>query len=873
MKVSGYGLPLLVALSIALVTLIVCTDPSQPDFNIEAEFTEDQIQTDGLPYIDSLFRLYVLAQGVEPLSFLWYKNDSALSGDTCDTLLFDALRLADGGTYTCIVWNEFAEDTTLPYSLTVFIPPFILKHPQSIGTVVGDSAEFSISVIGSVPLSCQWQKNGVNIPGATDSVYTTPTVVLTDNNAQYRCVVSNSAGSVTSNIAILTVTENSIKPEITGNPEDVSVVAGDSTTFSVSATGTTPLLYQWQKNDSDITGATAMTYTTTATTAADSGSLFRCIVSNNVGSDTSRAAMLKVNKVNHPPVCKDTALTAVEGVPVPVNIFATDPDSDPLTWTILQGPVNGKVTATSGNVIATAPEFSYTAKDLISSNTDPLKVQIDDGVHQIEVTVTITITADNDAPVIDTVPSVSAVEDVTTPYAISIAGHDPEGSALKWYIDKSPTKGTLDKLEGDISTGIEMQYTLKNDSCGVDSLTFYLLDPENNSSDTQTVHITITGVNDAPVINSQSTTLSCLEDNNLLLQLSHLNVTDIDNNISELSLIVIDSVHYKIVSGTTIVPDQNYNGPLTVYVKVSDGTDESDIFDMAVTVKPIDDKPVISFFNDLNYALFYSTTDITTILSDADKDLDSIFFYVNSVLTRKSKLNGNSTAYTYKWAHTVFNLKELGKSYGIEAIVTDTNGLRDTAVSTIIIVPSLVSDTLSVRVVLDANDIRNSVYDFITVKNGRIDTLKLSYASPKLTVLPPEIGNVTNLVRLDVWDQNLTSIPSEIGNLVNLDYINFTHNSLTTIPAEIGNLKKLTQFYFHYNVLTSIPSEVGNLENIRVFWLHENELKSLPNSLTSLNAVTDFSINQNRLPTDSQDPWALWADGLDGGNWRDNQKP
>ena len=88
------------------------------------------------------------------------------------------------------------------------VPPSITMHPANQTVAVGQSATFSVSATGSTPLAYQWQRNGVNIPGATSSSYTTGPVAASDNGAQFRCVVSNAFGSVTSNSATLTVTAN-----------------------------------------------------------------------------------------------------------------------------------------------------------------------------------------------------------------------------------------------------------------------------------------------------------------------------------------------------------------------------------------------------------------------------------------------------------------------------------------------------------------------------------------------------------------------------------------------------------------------------------------------------------------------------------------
>ncbi len=92
-------------------------------------------------------------------------------------------------------------------------------------------------------------------------------------------------------------TTNPDAPAITAQPANVSVTIGQTATFSVVATGTAPLIYQWQKNTVSIAGATSASYTTPATTSADNGAAFRVVVTNSVNSVTSNSATLIVNAV------------------------------------------------------------------------------------------------------------------------------------------------------------------------------------------------------------------------------------------------------------------------------------------------------------------------------------------------------------------------------------------------------------------------------------------------------------------------------------------------------------------------------------------------------------------------------------------------
>jgi len=86
-----------------------------------------------------------------------------------------------------------------------------------------------------------------------------------------------------------------VAPAITTQPASQTVIAGKTASFTVAATGTAPLTYQWSKNGGAISGATSSTYTTPAETTADNNAQFTVAVSNTAGNATSNAAILTVN--------------------------------------------------------------------------------------------------------------------------------------------------------------------------------------------------------------------------------------------------------------------------------------------------------------------------------------------------------------------------------------------------------------------------------------------------------------------------------------------------------------------------------------------------------------------------------------------------
>ena len=177
---------------------------------------------------------------------------------------------------------------------TTVAAPTISSQPSSKTMTAGQTATFSVTASGTSPLSYQWQRGGAAISGATSSAYTTAATTSADNGGQFRVIVSNSKGSVTSNTATLTVNSAMVSPIISSQPTSMTVSEGATATFSVTASGTSPLSYQWQKNDSIINGATSSTYTTPATTGADNGARFAANVSNAAGSTTSNDATLGV---------------------------------------------------------------------------------------------------------------------------------------------------------------------------------------------------------------------------------------------------------------------------------------------------------------------------------------------------------------------------------------------------------------------------------------------------------------------------------------------------------------------------------------------------------------------------------------------------
>ena len=227
--------------------------------------------------------------------------------------------------------NGAGSTTSSGASLTVKSPvvaPSLTGQPVSQTITAGQTATFSVAGTGTAPMSYQWQKNGAAISGATASL-PTPVTTASDNGSLFTVVMSNSAGSVTSSGATLTVKTPAVAPSITAQPVSQTITAGQTATFSVAGTGTAPMSYQWQNNGAAISGATASTYQTAVTTASDNGSLFTVVVSNSAGSVTSNPATLTVTD----PGCVVSAASWVNSAlpQVQTGMFRLEFDATPVS--------------------------------------------------------------------------------------------------------------------------------------------------------------------------------------------------------------------------------------------------------------------------------------------------------------------------------------------------------------------------------------------------------------------------------------------------------------------------------------------------------------------------------------------------------------
>jgi alpha-tubulin suppressor-like RCC1 family protein/Zn-dependent metalloprotease len=239
------------------------------------------------------------ADGTPPLGYQWYFNGAPLaedarhSGTTTCLLNISNVQTNDAGDYQVVVTNIAGAVTSSVASLTVLVPPTFTLQPVSQTAIAGSNATFTAAADGTPPLNYQWYFNGATLADdarhsgtATSSLSISN--VLTSDAGNYTVTVTNLAGSVSSTAAVLTVLS---PPTITTQPVGRSVPLGLPASFSASATGDSPLSYQWQLNGTNIPGATDTTYAISAAGTNDFG-VYHLVVSNAVGVVTSADALL-----------------------------------------------------------------------------------------------------------------------------------------------------------------------------------------------------------------------------------------------------------------------------------------------------------------------------------------------------------------------------------------------------------------------------------------------------------------------------------------------------------------------------------------------------------------------------------------------------
>lgn len=296
-------------------------------------------------------------------------------------------------------------------------------------------------------------------------------------------------GTVDSSVATVSITITNQKPVA----DAISAAAPRGVASEVVLTGADPngdpltftKLTEPSKGTTTCTTVGVCTYTANAGTSGTDTFTY----TTSDGALTSTAATVTIQITNQAPTADARSLDAGRGVATPVTLSGSDPNSDQLTFAVIDQP--GKGTLTCGPVDTS--DCTYTST-VTATGTDSFTYIADDSNLTSEP-VEVTITLANAGPTAND-QSVDAPRGVATP--ITLSGADAEGDATTFTIVDKPTKGVL-TCTG--ATGADCTYAADAGTTGTDSFTFTAGDGADESAQA-TVTITIT--NQAPTANAQT---------------------------------------------------------------------------------------------------------------------------------------------------------------------------------------------------------------------------------------------------------------------------------------------------------------------------------------------------------------------------------
>lgn len=454
---------------------------------------------------------------------------------------------------------------------------------------------------------------------------------------------------------------------------------------------------------------------------------------------------IAINPVNDTPTADDQSVVTEEDVSLSITLTGSDIDGDALSYAVVAAPLHGTLEGT-------APDLTYTP-NADYNGSDSFTFTVNDGTESSSAaTVSITIHPVNDAPVADA-QSVETDED--TALGVTLTGSDVDGDSLVISVSVMPLHGTLS------GTAPDLTYTPNADYNGPDSFAFEVSDGVEVSS-SAVVTITVNPVNDAPMADGQSVATD--EDTALAIAITG---ADIDGDT--LSYTVVDAPVNGVLSGTapnlTYTPNENFNGADSLSFKVSDGSLESAIATVNITVNPVNDAPSA---DDQTVATDEDTA-MTITLTGSDVDGDALSYAI-AVAPIHGILSGTAPDLIYTPSEN-FN--------GTDSFTFETSdGALSSSPATVSITIQPVNDApvaVDQSVITDEDSAAS-----VTLTGSDIDGDSLSYAvldaplngtlsgtAPDLTYTPNADFHGADSFTFEVNDGTVSSAPATVTITVN----------------------------------------------------------------------------------------------------------
>ena len=648
---------------------------------------------------DIVVELNVSDADNDEISFTFdYSNDTLFESITVEgnTLIISPLSNANGVS----VVNVFASDgfSTVTDNFTVEVipvndPPTLADLPdvsfneeESISIALSgtdvDSPDLLYSVSSNDNVLTSIVGNILYITGNQD-YYGSETLTLS---------VSDGIGTDSQNIMIIvnavndapvlaTVSDVSFDEDGTGSTSlSAEDVDGDDLEFSIlGGSNITATL-----SGSDISFSAPQDYSGNET--------FTVFVTDGTIID-SQSIIVTVNAVNDAPVANATSSATSEDQSVIVILSGSDVDGDNLTFSLDSNASNGSVTL-NGSVAMYIPAVNYFGDDSFSFS-------VSDGIESSSASVSLSVSAVNDAPILASVSDVSFDEDTTG--TTSLFAEDVDGDDLEFSIS-----GGID-ISATLN-GSDVSFSTAQDYSGSETFTISVTD--GIVVDSQIITVTVNAVNDAPVL-SLIGNQQFLEDGDLTILLSAFDVEGDNLSFSIQGGTDIASS----ISGTEVVfnPNQDYFGSEEFIVTVTDGIlEDSETF--SITVESVNDAPILSTVSDVSFDED-STGSISLFAEDVDGD--DLEFSISGGSEIAAILSGSDVSFSasqdYNGSETFTVFVTDGTDTDSQTIIVTVNAVNDAPVAQSVQVETY--EDAAIVIQLDGSDVDSNLLTYTVTTN------------------------------------------------------------------------------------------------------------------------------------------------------------
>ena len=669
-------------------------------------------------------------------------------GDTSVTYTPNAnFNGTDSFTYT--IRDSDGDTSTATVTVTVNAVDDLLQANND-STSTQEDTPVSINVLsndtlGDEPTTITATTNGTNgtvaINGDDTSVTYTPNANFNGTDS-FTYTIRDSDGDTST--ATVTVTVNAVDDLLQANNDSTSTQEDTPVSINVLSNdtlGDQPTTITSKTNGSNgtvaINAGTSVTYTPNANFNGTDN--FTYTITDDDGDTSTATVTVTVNAVDDLLQATDDSTSTQEDTPVTIDVLSNDTLGDePTTITATTNGTNGTVAINGGDTSVTyTPNANFNGTDNFTYT-----ITDDDGDTDT-ATVTITVTAVNDPPVA-TDDSYSTNEDTTlniTAPGVLANDTDPDGGGPLTAVKVSdPTNGTLT-----LNSVGSFTYTPNADFSGTDSFTYKANDGTSDSN-VATVNITVNPVNDPPLANDDSYTTD--EDTTLNITAPGVlgNDSDPDDGDILTAAKVSDPTNGTLtlnsVGSFTYTPNADFSGTDSFTYRANDGTSDSNVATVNITISPVPDAPVA---NDDAYTTDEDTTLILAapggvLANDTDADGDPLTAILQNGPSKGFLTLNSSGSFSYKP-----NLNFFGTDY-FTYTAGDGQGGTDTATVTITV--NSVNDPPIADAGPDQTVGEGSTVILVGSNSFDIEGQNLSYqwdriAGPSVSLSNPQAANPT----------------------------------------------------------------------------------------------------------------------------------